>query len=116
MGRLYIQLFQVFLFYFLSSCTSIQIQVNSASTKTTTTSTNRASLSTDSSKQVQQSYNVSVVTWNLAEAAPTSSHHRFLEQFKDSDIVVIGVQECENIKPRRNEGHRSKAWREIQPS
>ena len=28
----------------------------------------------------------------------------------------MGVQECENIKPRRNEGHRSKTWRKIQKS
>ena len=61
--------------------------------------------------------NVSVITWNLAEKVPSSSSsHQFLAQYRTSDIIVLGVQECENVKPRRHEGHRSKGWKAIQLS
>ena len=79
---------------------------------------------------------VSAMTWNLAEkkikvinttTTPTTSTNtttnttkvedgNFIKNFKGSDIIVLGVQECENIKPRRNEGHRSTTWRKIQQS
>ena len=59
-------------------------------------------------------FNVSVVTWNLAETAPTADRLRFLGEHSSADIVVLGVQECENVKPRRHEGHRSRAWRAAQ--
>ena len=55
-----------------------------------------------------------MVTWNLAEKKPTDQDCLFLKEFRGDDFVVFGVQECENIKPRREEGHRSKAWRGIQ--
>ena len=29
-------------------------------------------------------------------------------------MVVIGVQECEDLRPRRHEGRRSRAWRTLQ--
>ena len=63
---------------------------------------------------IQTSFNVSVVTWNLAEKKVTEADSNFLKLHKDTDFIVLGVQECENIKPRREEGHRSKAWRIIQ--
>ena len=59
-------------------------------------------------------YNLSVITWNLAEKKPTDQDCLFLKEFRGDDFVVFGVQECENIKPRREEGHRSRAWRAIQ--
>ena len=59
-------------------------------------------------------YNMSVVTWNLAEKKPSERDCAFLKEFRGDDFVVIGVQECENIKPRREEGHRSRAWRALQ--
>ena len=59
-------------------------------------------------------FNVSVVTWNLAETAPTADCLRFLGELAGADFVVLGVQECENVKPRRQEGHRSRAWRAAQ--
>jgi phosphatidylinositol-bisphosphatase len=37
-----------------------------------------------------------------------------MEDFADSDVIVLGIQECENIKPRRHEGSRSRKWRGIQ--
>jgi len=55
-----------------------------------------------------------VITWNLAEKKPTEQDCLFLQQFRGDDFVVFGVQECENIKPRREEGHRSRAWRTYQ--
>lgn len=57
------------------------------------------------------SFNLSVITWNLAETIPTAKDCEFLLQFKQEDIVVIGVQEVEDIKPRRHEGRRSRAWK-----
>ena len=65
---------------------------------------------------------VSVVTWNLAELAVLEEETSFLQKFRTtprcasdsddgSDIVLISGQECENIKPRRSEGHRSRDYR-----
>lgn len=56
----------------------------------------------------------SVVSWNMAEKAPTDDDCSFIKLYRDDDIVVFGIQECENIRPRRNEGHRSRKWRSIQ--
>lgn len=59
-------------------------------------------------------YNISVVTWNLAEKSPSKEDCSFLKKFKNDDIVVIGAQECEDVRPRREEGHRSRAWKLLQ--
>ena len=59
-------------------------------------------------------YNVSVVTWNLAEKDIVRKDCDFLKSYRSSDLVVFGVQECEDIRPRRHEGRRSKAWRKLQ--
>jgi hypothetical protein len=65
---------------------------------------------------------VSVVTWNLAEEAPAEEEAAFIRRFrrtaaisngKGSDLVLISGQECENIKPRRSEGHRSREFRRL---
>jgi hypothetical protein len=74
---------------------------------------------------------VSAVTWNLAEESPTEEDASFLRRFRPSsrntvpkrlvkpkqvdgsDLVLISAQECENIKPRRNEGSRSKEYRRL---
>ena len=69
---------------------------------------------------------VSVVTWNLAEASPSEDEARFIRRFrkahpslspqenrKGSDIVLIGGQETEDIKPRRAEGSRSRELRRL---
>lgn len=72
------------------------------------TSTGKTNVSTSS-------LSLSLVTWNFAEQCPGSEDAAFLKKFRDrSDIVVLGVQECEDIKPRRHEGHRSRAWRDLQ--
>ena len=63
---------------------------------------------------ISSPFNVSVLTWNLAETAPTADSLRFLGELAGADFVVLGVQECENVKPRRQEGHRSRAWRAAQ--
>lgn len=61
-----------------------------------------------------KSLNVSVITWNLSELSPTKKDCLFMNAFQDSDIVICGVQECEDIRPRRQEGSRSRKWRQLQ--
>ena len=67
---------------------------------------------------------VSVVSWNLAEAVVPEEDAAFIRKFRKtpgwrqdgedgSDIVLISSQECENIKPRRSEGHRSRELRRL---
>ena len=64
---------------------------------------------------------VSVVTWNLAEDSPSEEDAAFIRKFtkngvspnQGSDIVLISGQECENIKPRRSEGRRSREYRRL---
>ena len=63
---------------------------------------------------------VSIVTWNLAEESPEESDTKFIRAFrkhgldkKGSDFVLISGQECENIKPRRTEGRRSREFRRL---
>lgn len=50
---------------------------------------------------------VACVTWNLQELTPSRSDCEFLLNFRSKDLVVLGVQECEALKPRRKEGSRS---------
>jgi hypothetical protein len=57
-------------------------------------------------------FNLTCVSWNLAELPPKNII--FLNDFKQSDVVMLGTQECENIKPRRVEGRRSKRLRKLQ--
>jgi hypothetical protein len=64
---------------------------------------------------------VSVVTWNLAEESPSEDDASFIRRFRKfgvssgtgSDLVLITGQECENIKPRRTEGRRSREYRRL---
>jgi len=56
---------------------------------------------------------ISIVTWNLAEDSPAEEEAHFFRQFRGSDLVLISGQECENIKPRRSEGHRSREYRRL---
>lgn len=51
------------------------------------------------------SFNVTCLTWNMAELSPTEEDCSFMKSFRSSDMVVLGVQECEDIKPRRHEGN-----------
>ena len=60
------------------------------------------------------SLNMSVISWNMAECTPKESECSFIRSYRAQDIVVFGIQECEDIKPRRKEGHRSRKWKEIQ--
>jgi phosphatidylinositol-bisphosphatase len=55
-----------------------------------------------------------VVSWNLAEKIPTDGEGAFIKALKDDDIVVLGSQECETVKFRRHEGHKSRAWHTMQ--
>jgi hypothetical protein len=60
-------------------------------------------------------FNISVVTWNLNERKPSFKDVEFLTRLgTTSDAIVIGIQECENIKYRSTEGSRSRAWKALQ--
>jgi hypothetical protein len=62
----------------------------------------------------KECFTLSVVTWNLGEAPPSEREASFIRQFRhESDLVMIGAQECEDIKPRRSEGHRSRHLRRL---
>ena len=56
---------------------------------------------------------ISVATWNLAEDSPSEDEASFFRQFRGDDLVLISGQECENIKPRRSEGRRSREYRRL---
>ena len=58
------------------------------------------------------SYKICIVSWNLAEKSP--SEIDFLNDFRSNDIIVFGVQELEDIRPRRSEGRRSKLLKKLQ--
>ncbi|KAL7547511.1 hypothetical protein ACHAWF_010805, partial [Thalassiosira exigua] len=59
------------------------------------------------------SLTISIVTWNLGESAPSPKEASFFRKFCNSHLVMIGAQECEDIKPRRTEGHRSRHLRRL---
>lgn len=55
-----------------------------------------------------------VVSWNLAEKIPNEGDGAFIKSLQEDDIVVLGSQECEDVKFRRHEGHKSRAWHALQ--
>ena len=59
------------------------------------------------------SVTLAALTWNLAEKALNSKSITSLKDVcnMNNDIVVIGIQELEDIKPRRKEGHRSRLYK-----
>lgn len=60
------------------------------------------------------SVRVCVVTWNLAEVSPPARDVEFIRRVsRESDLVAVGVQEIENLKPRRHEGGRTREWRRL---
>jgi len=76
------------------------------------------------SEDLSSDITVSVVSWNLAEKVVPEEDAAFFRKFREtptcskdkesgSDIVLISSQECENIKPRRSEGHRSRELRRL---
>ncbi|KAL3943560.1 MAG: hypothetical protein SGBAC_002377 [Bacillariaceae sp.] len=75
----------------------------------------------DSCEDCETDIAVSVVTWNLAEVSPAEEDAAFIRKFRKSgtkkgsgsDLVLISGQECENIKPRRSEGSRSREFRRL---
>ena len=58
--------------------------------------------------------NVTFVTWNLAQCSPSKADCAFLSAAgADSAVVVVGLQEVEVLKPRRQEGGRSRLIRRL---
>mgnify|MGYP003386500632 FL=1 len=43
------------------------------------------------------SVSVACVTWNLSESLPKMQQCRFLRQYRQHQIVVVGVQECQSV-------------------
>ena len=70
--------------------------------------------SSSSSSSIDGPLSIGCVTWNFAEKCPGEHDVEFLKSLRGKDLIVLGVQECEDIKPRRHEGHRSRAWRALQ--
>lgn len=64
-------------------------------------------------KTCQDSLKIGIVTWNMAERSPSRSDCSFLHNYDDCDIIALGLQECEDIRPRRKEGRRMRKWREL---
>lgn len=56
---------------------------------------------------------IAVMTWNLAEKSPTLNDCAFIRNLTKYDVIVLGLQECEDVRPRRTEGRRSRKWREL---
>jgi phosphatidylinositol-bisphosphatase len=63
------------------------------------------------------SLTLSIVTWNLGESEPSMEDAlTFFNRFcnnNNSHLIMIGAQECEDIKPRRTEGRRSRHFRRL---
>jgi phosphatidylinositol-bisphosphatase len=95
--------------------TPLSVQVDPSSGRRIIDTSSMISINDDKSDLT-----VSVVTWNLAEESPSEEDATFIRKFrragsleKGSDLVLISGQECENIKPRRTEGHRSREFRRL---
>jgi len=73
-----------------------------------------SSSTTSSSSSSTRLYNMSIITWNMGEIAPSEEDCAFIRAYRSNDFVVFGLQECEDIRIRRHEGHRSRKWKEIQ--
>jgi phosphatidylinositol-bisphosphatase len=56
---------------------------------------------------------IGIITWNMAERSPTLSDCEFINNYHDCDLIALGLQECEDIRPRRREGGRSRKWRQL---
>ena len=52
------------------------------------------------------------VTWNMAALCPSPRDCKFLASLRHHSVICVGVQELEDLKPRRAEGHRSVRWTE----
>jgi phosphatidylinositol-bisphosphatase len=105
MSCLNVFVLQILVFSYLlllgNFCSSSKIN-----SKTTTTSISTTSIPS------HNNITMGIITWNLAEKQLTEMD--FLKSFKTCDIVAIGVQECEDIRPRRQEGRRSRKLRALQ--
>ena len=63
--------------------------------------------------QSRPSLKIAIITWNMAERSPTLADCAFLKQYLDVDILAVGIQECEDIRPRRQEGRRNRKWKQL---
>ena len=100
---------------FLCYVNSISSSISSITNinKITNTSISKPALSQSQAlPSGSPSYKICIVSWNLAEKSP--SEIDFLNDFRSNDIIVFGVQELEDIRPRRSEGRRSKLLKKLQ--
>jgi hypothetical protein len=91
-------------------------QYNAPTEKSSAISPNNSTTTTivEHQEDPTKSIRVSCLTWNLAEESPSPSSipSTFLSKFQRSDFVLVSIQECETIQPRRTEGRRSRFIRE----
>jgi hypothetical protein len=64
---------------------------------------------------LQNGLNITVVTWNLCEKSPSEEDYCVVfERHIGKDIIIVGIQELEDIRPRRNAGRRTVRMRQLQ--
>jgi hypothetical protein len=103
----------------VGSSSSVELKipiVNSPSISTNSSNTVSTSIADDdNSTNIPSRRNISIgiLSWNLAEKSPSAEDCSFLSELKDCDLVALGIQECEDLRPRRHEGRRSKKWQNI---
>ena len=102
--------FPVNLLLWIILCCSLSTRTH-ATVSTQTQSLNQLHLMNPTTKIP---YKFGFATWNLAQSTPFVSDCEFIKRFEDDDIVVLGVQECEDLRPRSSEGRRSLAWNVLQ--
>jgi len=70
------------------------------------------SFPSEPAQQQASAIRVLVVTWNLAESTPSKSDCALVARMcEEADIVAMGCQEVEALKPRRSEGRGSLRFR-----
>lgn len=74
---------------------------------------NSMRLSADGRNATQRSLSIGVMTWNMAEKSPSEDDCQFMKELTGCDVVALGIQECEDLRPRRRDGRRSRRWREL---
>lgn len=102
-----------FIIYFVVLFSSILCEVLSLASYSNILRTRGGGSSTQTS--LQNGLNITVVTWNLCEKSPSEEDYCVVfERHIGKDIIIVGIQELEDIRPRRNPGRRTVRMRQLQ--